>query len=69
MGKIVKYFLVALAAAAAALGLYHVVRGRKLECDCMSEGETFEDDEPCGCCGAEFSEPLAKEESSEEKQV
>ena len=33
------------------------------------EGETFEDDEPCGCCGAEFSETHAKEESYAEKQV
>lgn len=66
MGKIVKYFLIAVAAAGTALGIYHVVRSKQLENNCLAEGETFEDDEPCGCCGAEFAQETTQEKSVEE---
>lgn len=66
MGKVVKYFMIALAAAGTALGIYHVVRSRQIENDCLGEGETYEDPEPCGCCGAEFSPEAPLEKSAEE---
>lgn len=72
MGKVLKYFAIALAAALAALGIYHFIRSKKIEKTALAEGEQFEDEEPCGCCGAEFSEkqkedlpkeePIAKED-------
>ncbi len=64
--KAVKYFLIALAATLAGLGIYHFIRSRKIEKNALAEGEQFEDSEPCGCCGAEFSETQKKEMPAEE---
>lgn len=72
MSKAIKIFVVSLLAGLTALGIYHFFIARKLEKKALAEGETFEDEEPCGCCGAEFSEkqkadlpkeePIAKED-------
>ncbi|GEM_PF-1098129 len=64
--KALKIFLIALGAGLAALGIYHIVTKKKLEKNALNEGETFEDPEPCGCCGAEFSEAQKAELPAEE---
>ena len=67
MGKVVKYFIVALVAALAALGILHFIKVRKLEKGLLGEGETYEDKEPTGCCGAEFIESQKKKMPKEER--
>lgn len=65
MGKGLKYFLISLSAALAALGIYHFIRAKKLEQDALAEGEAYTDEEPCGCCGAEFTEEQKKDPANE----
>ncbi len=76
MGKIIKYFSIALTAALAAIGIAYVIRKHKETKNALPEGQAYEDSEPSGCCGAEFTDKqkktLPKEESGtnpEKEQV